>query len=280
MRYTAAGIAAPLLAALAIGGPFASAGRAAPASVQCATASPPAACALLDDLAAQLGPVAPLLGDPLAVLTSSAQGFAARSDQPAGVPSAEVVQVSAALRDQLAALPQPVEALVGATVLGGLTDTLDALVAQLGAPATGEQGSGTTSPTPANVAPTAPSSSSGSRTSASSSGGSVSTGSSSSSSPSSTSSASVPDVPVGDPLTLAPLALPDFGFDPAFTPAAVDVAAPTPAAAEAAAYEEMMDALPDQGHGPELAVVVVLSLLLLAGAGVAQVQANRHQIPD
>ena len=68
---------------------------------------------------------------------------------------------------------------------------------------------------------------------------------------------------------------------PAFTPASVDVAvAPTPAAAEAAAYDEMMDALPDQGHGPELAVVVVLSLLLLAGAGVAQVQANRHQIPD
>ena len=102
MRRTTAGIAVSLLAALAIGGPL-GVERATPLPPRCSArpATPPAACALLDDLAGQLGPIAPLLGAPLAPLTGSAQGLAARSDQPAGVPTAEVVEVSEALLEQL-----------------------------------------------------------------------------------------------------------------------------------------------------------------------------------
>ena len=90
-----------------------------------------------------------------------------------------------------------------------------------------------------------------------------------------TSSAAVPDVPVGDPLSLGPLALPDFGFDRSFEPA---FSAPSAEAAEEAAFAEAIDELSGQSRTTELAVVAVLSLLLLAGAGVAQIQAKRHEI--
>jgi hypothetical protein len=275
MRRTAAATAASLFAALAIGGPLAGTGAGASTTLSCAVASPPAACAHLDDLAAQLKPIAPILGTDLASLVTPAQGFAARSDAPGGVPTAEVVQVSSGLLDGLAALPDPVEALLGAVVLDELTGTLEALVHELSAPVTGEQQpAGASKPTPAKTAPAA-SSSAGPRSSDTSSfGGSAST----SGSGGTTSSAAVPDVPVGDPLLLAPLALPDFGFSPTFEP--VEVADLAPAVDEAeVALAEAADALSDQGSGAELAVVVVLSLLLIAGAGVAHLQAQRHTIP-
>ena len=65
MRRTTAGTAATLFAALAIGGPLASAATAATPTLRCAVSAPPAACGLLDDLAEQLGPVAPILGTDL-----------------------------------------------------------------------------------------------------------------------------------------------------------------------------------------------------------------------
>ncbi len=274
MRRTAAGIAVSLLAALAIGGPLAGTGGAAATTLRCgAGTTTPEACSLLDDLAAQLASVSPLLGDGLAPLTSSAQGLAARSDGPDGVPTADVTSVSTALLGQLGQLPRSVQVLLGATKLGDLTSTLEALVAELAAPAAGGQkATGTAKPTPAATSGATPATTRA--TEVSSLGGSASTGRSSAE----TSTAAVPDVPVGDPLTLAPLALPDFGFNESFTP--VEVAEVAPATDVDAALAQAADALPNSGSGAELAVVVVLSLLLMAGAGIAQLQQNRRTIPD
>src|SRR5688572_6199154 len=105
MRRTAAGTAVTLFAALAIGGPLAGAAAAGTATLRCAVSSPPAACALLDDLSAQLGPVAPILGADLASLVGDAQGYATRSDSSAGVPISEVTVGSSALLDALRSLP-------------------------------------------------------------------------------------------------------------------------------------------------------------------------------
>jgi len=270
MRRTAAGFAVTLLAAVAIGGPLASGGHAATDTLRCATATPPSACALLDDLAAQVAPIATVLGAPLASLTGPAQELASRSDQPAGVPTAEVATISEALLGALGTLPGPVQVLVGQAKLTELTATLEALVDELTAPAGGQQAAETSQPTPATA--TTPAASSASpRTSDATSFGGVASTSGSSSSPS---SAGVPDVPVGDPLTLAPLALPDFGFSQTMEPVAA------PANEAELALAEAVDALPDQGRGAELAVVVVLSLLLIGAAGIAQLQQDRHTIPD
>jgi hypothetical protein len=287
MRRTAAGIATLLLAAVAISGPLASVGQAGPATLKCGAGSPPAACALLDKLSAQLKPTAPLLGVGLADLTGPAQGFAARSDQPAGVPVAEVLTVATSLSKALGVLPGGVEALVGQTKLDGLNTTLTQLIGELSAPVApvtgGQQSAGTSKPTPAKVSPSTPSSSSTSsapRTSSSSTlGGSASTPSSSAA----PSSATVPNVPVGDPLSLAPLGMPDFGFSQTFQPVTeplVTPAALTPAAVQDAALADAVGSLPHHNRRTELAVVVVLSLLLIAGAGIAQLQQNRHVIPD
>lgn len=281
MRRTAAGLATALLAALALCGPLAGTGQAGPAALRCATPAPPEACALLDDLAAQLAPVSSLLGPALAPLTGPAAGFAARSDQPAGVPTGEVTLVSKGLLQQLALVPDPVEALVGPTQLGALTNTLEALVAELAAPVAGggqQSAAGSSTPTPARAS--APAASSGSRSGSTSIGGSSvapvapSTGSS-------TSGAKVPEVPVGSPLALGPLAMPEFTFDPSAEPIGIDevAAAAAPTTAEDA-QRALAESLPGKGPGAELAVVVGFSLLLLAGAGIAQVQANRHVIPD
>ena len=283
MRRIAAGIATVLLAAVAISGPLASTGQAGPAALQCATGTPPAACALLDQLAAQLQPVASLLGVPLADLTGPALGFAARSDQPAGVPVAEVLTVSESLNQALSVLPDSVGVLLGQARLDGLSSTLTGLVAALSAPApSGQESAGTSEPTPAKVSPATSYSSSTSapRTSSSSSlGGSASAPASSSS----TSSAAVPNVPVGDPLTLAPLGMPEFGFSQTFEPLTeplVTDASLSPESIEEAALAESIASLPKHDGRTELGVVVVLSLILIAGAGLAQVQQNRHVIPD
>jgi hypothetical protein len=273
MRRTIAGTAAVLLTSLVIWGPLASPGGAAPSTLQCAGSSAPA-CALLDQFSAQLGPIAPLLGS-AAPLTSQAQDLAARSDTAAGVPTAQVVDVSDALLAQLGALPAPVQTLVGATRLGDVTHTLQALVAALTAPVAPTQqsssGSGGATPartsTPAAVAPFG-----GARAAeASAAPAPAATGGA-------TSSDKVPAVPVGDPLTLAPLALPEFGFDPSFAPA-VTVDTDTAQTAHEARLAAVEDSLGGDSRA-ELVVVAGLSVVLLAAAGVAQLEAKRHQIPD
>jgi hypothetical protein len=272
MRRTIAGTAAVLLTSLVSWGPLASPGGAAPSTLQCAGSSAPA-CALLDELSAQLAPIAPLLGS-AAPVASQAQDLAARSDTAAGVPTAQVVDVSDALLAQLGALPAPVQTLVGATRLGDVTHTLQSLVAALTAPVSPTQqsssGSGATparTSSPAAVAPFG-----GARAAeASAAPAPAATGGA-------TSSDKVPAVPVGDPLTLAPLALPEFGFDPSFAPA---VTADTDTAQTA--HEAELAAVADSLGGDnraELVVVVGLSVVLLAAAGVAQLEAKRHQIPD
>jgi hypothetical protein len=274
MRRTTAATAA-VFAALAIGGPFVGAAAAGSATLHCAVASPPAACEHLEDLAHQLDPVAPIVGGELAELVTQAQGFAARSDQPAGVPIAEVVQVSTALSDQLGSLPSSIEALLGVARLGDLTGTLDALAAELMAPVfPSPSGAGTSAPTPAETAPSTSSSSAVRSSDTSSFGASAAT----SSSGGSASSDAVPEVPVGDPLLLAPLALPDFGFDQGFAPAVE--ASIDDAAVDPEVLGDAVDAMSGDARGAELAVVVVLSLLLIAGAGVAHLQAQRHTIPS
>lgn len=275
MRRTTAATAT-LFAALAIAGPFTGSAAAGTATLHCAVASPPAACEHLEDLAGQLAPISGILGPDLAHLVTPAQGFAARSDQAAGVPIAEVVQVSTALDDQLGDLPRSVESLLGAALLGDLTGTLDALVAELTAPVTGSpSGAGTSKPTPAKTAPSTSSASSARSSDTSSFGAS---GATSGSSGQSASSDAIPEVPVGDPLLLAPLALPDFGFDQSFAPAVE--ASIEGSAVESEVLADAVEAMSGDGRGAELAVVVVLSLLLIAGAGVAHLQAQRHTIPS
>ena len=283
MRRTVAGIAVILLSAVALTGPLASAGQAGPATLQCATGTPPPACALLDKLAAQLKPVATILA-PLSDAVGTAQGLAARSDSPGGVPVADVVSASKALSQQLSVLPNSVEALLGEARLDGLTTTLTKLIAEASAPVGSEQQAAQTSqPTPAQTPTTYKSSSSSSApraTSAPTLGGSSSAASSSSS----PSSASVPDVPVGDPLSLAPLGMPDFGFSQTFEPVTEPLAADVALSAdtfEEVAMADAIDSLPNRSHRIELVVVAVLSLLLVAGAGIAQFQQSRqHVIPD
>jgi hypothetical protein len=73
--------------------------------------------------------------------------------------------------------------------------------------------------------------------------------------------------------------MPDFAFTEGATATeSADLAAPLDEAELALA--EAADALPGDGRGAELGVVVVLSLLLIAGAGVAHLQAQRHTIPE
>jgi hypothetical protein len=270
-RRLIAGTAVSLLAVLAIGGPMASAGRAGPSTLQCGAASPPPACALLDQLATQLGPIAPLLGAVLAPVTGEAQGLAGLSDQPAGVPTAQVLGVAQTLSDQLGALPEPLRTLVGTAQLAQVTDTLDALIATLTAPVAPQESASGSTATPAKTAPASSAAPvGGTRSSgATSFGGAPAAGGA-------PSSATVPDVPVGDPLALAPLALPDFGFDPAFSPSeGIDLVVPSVETTRAAVAEQLGG---NDGPGAELAVVAALSILLLAGAGIAQLQANRNQI--
>jgi hypothetical protein len=278
MRRTAAALAVTLAASVALGGPLAMTSQAeSTPTLHCATAAPPPACALLDDLAAALEPASPILGPALAPLTVPAAGFAARSDQSAGVPVAEVLTTAQALLAALDALPAPVAGLLGPAGLDSLTTPLEGLVAELTAPVSGgQQSAGTSKATPAktSAAPAAPRSTSA-RTSTTST-----SGSSKPSAPAPTSSAKVPDVPVGDPLILAPLAMPDFEVA---NPALPVPAAPAPASAEVAqvaAEQAALDALGDSAAGAELAVVVALSILLLVGAGLAKVHQDRHVIPE
>lgn len=276
MRRTAAALATLALAAGLLTGPLASSGSARSSVIQCAGAPAAPACALLDDLVAQLGPLQPVLdmaGPLMAELTPSLQGLAARADQPSGVPAAEVATQAQALLDQLDALPAPMRDLLAVAALDGLVTTLEDLVAELTAPLAGDQGGAETSPpTPAPRSTTAP-------TSATSSGAPTLGGSFAPSAPAASSSPALPAVPLGDPLSLAPLALPTFESERTFGRAPFEPAAP------AAPPEVRLDAaaaarLPDGSSGADIVVVIVLSVLLLGAAAIVQAHQNRRTIPD
>ena len=285
MRRTAAAMATLTIAAVALTGPLAPLGQAAPGpTIQCAGSATPE-CVLLDQLAGQLAPLAPVfaLGGPVVVqLTTATQGLAGRADQPGGVPTAVVAAQAQALLDGLAVLPAPVRSLLAAAQLDGLTATLRALIAEAtAAPAAtvAPQAAASTQPTPAAVAP-GPAPASRSSAGMPSLGGSLSaTGSGDATR--STSSPTSPGVPAGDPFTFAPLALPDFGFSPTIGLApAADFASPAAASGAADGVQLAAAGLPNAGDGPEVVVVAVMSILLLGAAFATQAHQNRHTIPD
>jgi hypothetical protein len=78
--------------------------------------------------------------------------------------------------------------------------------------------------------------------------------------------------------------MPDFGFSQTFQPVTeplVTDASLSPEAVHDAALADAVASLPHHNGRTELGVVVVLSLLLIAGAGIAQLQQSRqHVIPD
>ncbi len=284
MRRSAAALAATVLATLAVAGPLAATSHSAPATIQCGAGATSPECVLLDDLAAQLQPLAPVLslaGPTLSQLLPGVIGLAGQSDTAAGVPTADVAAQVDALLTQLGVLPEPVRDLLAAAQLDGLTTTLEALLAEVTAPVVGTKPAQTSKPTPAKTAKPAPASGPATATGsgAPTLGGSLSAPDGSGSP---TVSPSIPDVPMGDSLTLGPLALPDFGFSSTIgADEGDDELAAAPTEADAVPLElEQAAALPGDGNGTQVGVVVVLSLLLCGGAFAAQVRENRHTIPD
>jgi len=293
MRRTAAALATLTLVAVALAGPMVTFGSAAPAPIRCSGTSPSSECALLDQLAAQLGPMAPVLalgGPAVTEAATAVQTLASRADQPGGVPTAVVADEAQALLDQLAILPNPVRSLLTASKLDGLIATLETLIADVtavsetaAAPLTGA------TPAPAAAAPApapAPSAAAaGPAPTALPSFGESLSAAGTGEVTRTTSSPAIPDVPVGDPLTLAPLALPEFGFNPTIGLGPAADAASSLAASGAVdeaqlAVDEALGNLPSNGNGPEIAVVVVMSILLLGAAIASQAHQNRHTIPD
>lgn len=283
MRRAAAALATALLTTLALAGPLAAPVRSAPApAITCGADATSPECVLLDQVAAQLAPLQPILalaGPVMAELAPGVAGLAALADQAGGVPRAEVAEQVEGLLDQLDVLPAPVRQLLSAAKLDGLTTTLEALLAEvtkpLVAPTTGEASGPATPATTDRSAPPAPAAAtaSGPPTLGGSLGGPGGVGST-------TSSSAIPDVPVGDSLTFAPLALPNFGFSDTV---GLEEEASAPVEAERApvSLEEAAAAsLPDGGSGTQVGVVIVVSLLLIGGAFAAQAQQNRHTIPD
>lgn len=285
MRRPAAAVVATILASLALAGPMALLGHAASSSsLQCAGGATSPACPLLDQLAAQLAPVQPVLalaGPVTAQLAPAVGGLAARADQPGGVPSVEAAGQAQALLDQLAVLPTPVRDLLAVAQLDGLVATLEALVSELAAPVTGEPSAAEAgSPTPAATGGSTTGAAGPASPTSPTSRGSLS-GADRGSAAAGTSSPAIPDVPVGDSLTFAPLALPDFGFSPTvgLDPVAPEaVIADVHHAVEAAALDPFR-----AGEGTNVGLVLAVSLLLLGAAWAAQAhQARqaRHTIPD
>ncbi|MGK2949322.1 MAG: hypothetical protein ACSLFP_12150, partial [Acidimicrobiales bacterium] len=95
---------------------------------------------------------------------------------------------------------------------------------------------------------------------------------------------SIPDVPVGSTLYLGSLAVPEFdlaGSDAVDLPAQQTGAVIADEVVEQAqlASDAVDEALPDGGGGA-LAAVAAMSVLLVAGAGAAQLRQRRHVIAD
>jgi hypothetical protein len=286
MRRSAAALAAAVLTTLVLSGPLAASVQSAPApTITCGAGATSTECKLLDQLAAQLAPLQPVLvlaGPAMAQVIPGAAGLAALSDQAGGVPVAQVTTQVQALLDQLDVLPAPVRNLLSAAKLDGLITTLESLLAEVTAPIAGAEAEQGAKPTPAKTggstapapAPRSTATSSGAPTL----GGSLSAPESSLGA-STAESPAIPDVPVGDSLTFAPLALPSFGFDTEFV-APEETAAPVAEDAPLQLEQAAADALPDGGAGTQVGVVVVLSLLLIGGAFAAQAHQNRHVIPE
>jgi len=284
MRRSAAALAAAVLTTLVLSGPMAASVQSAPApAITCGAAATSTECQLLDQLAAQLAPLQPILvlaGPAMAQVIPGVTGLAALSDQAGGVPVAQVTTQVQALLDQLDVLPAPVRGLLSAAKLDGLITTLEALLAEVTAPIAGVEAEQGAKPTPAKTGGSAPAPaprSSATSTGAPTLGGSLSAPSSGLGA-STADSPAIPDVPVGDSLTFAPLALPSFGFDTEFV--APEAAAPAAEDAPLLLEQAAADALPDGGAGTQVGVVVVLSLLLIGGAFAAQAHQNRHVIPE
>jgi hypothetical protein len=286
MRRAAAALATAVLVAVVLTGPMASLGHAEPSpSITCPGAAASPECQLLDQLAAQLAPLQPVLalaGPVTAQLAPALQGLAGRADQPGGVPASLASNQAQALLDQLSVLPAPVRDLLSAPQLGGVLTTLEDLVAELAEPVVGGPSAADAStPTPAATGGSTSGPSGPSSSDMPPLGGSVSASAGAGATPA-TSSSAMPDVPVGDSLTFAPLALPDFGFSPTV---GLESSAPSPElvdevqhAVNAAAID-----LANPSHGVNVGVVLAASLLLLGAAFATQAhQARqaRHTIPD
>ncbi len=292
MRRPATALAAVAFAAVTFTGPLATTASAGPAPIRCEGSAPSPECALLDDLAAQLGPLAPVLsfgGPVVGQLAAAVQGFAVQADGADGVPTAVVADQAQALLDQLAVLPQPVRGLLAAAQLDGLAVALEALVAE----ATSVAETVTSPPRSAAPAPPSPAGQSGPPPAAPvfgatalgslpSLGGSLSEAGVGDAARTTVSPA-IPDVPIGDPLTLAPLALPEFRPSSALAPEPVAELGSSAAAAGGAVDAVQLAAeegLPRGNSSPEVVVVVLMTVLLLGAAYAAQARQNRHTIPD
>lgn len=251
-------LAGALLGTAVVLGPFAGTGHgAAPTVVRCPSPESAEVCDLLDEAAALLGPLQTVLapaGADLGVVNLPT--LAAR---PEGVAASVVLDQVTSVRDQLGDLPEPLRSTPGvvqlAEVLDDLVGTLTAPADDQVAPASPERPT-PASPTPGPAGPTT------------SFGG---TASSSGTTATPVDSPAIPDVPVGDSLTLAPLALPDFGFDQDFEipAAATELAAAAPVVDEAElAFQAAADRLQEGSSGPEV-LVTVAAVVLLLGTAVA-----------
>ena len=258
------------LMSLALVGPLASRAEAAPVEVvRCPSASSAVVCELLDQAVASLAPLQTVVAPAGADLgLVSLPGLAAR---PEGVPAEVVLAQTTSLREQLAALPAPVR---GTPALEELARTLDALAAALVEPVAGPVSPA--SPTHPTSAP-APSAPRSAPAAGSSFGGAAS--SSEASAP--VDRPAVPGVPTGDSLTLAPLALPDFGFDQGFTaaPDALDAPAPSVRPAELA-LPTAADQLPEGSSATEVVATIAAVVLLVVAAVAVDLRKRTRTIPS
>lgn len=261
-------LAGALLGTAAVVGPLATAAHGAgPAAVRCPSSVRAEVCDLLDQAAAQIQPLQVVLapaGADLGIV--SLPSLAAR---PEGVPTAVVLSRVTSVRDQIADLPAPLQSTPG---LVQLVDSLDALVGALTAPV----GDEVAPASPERPTPAAPTPAPASRSTAY---GGTETSAASPSAP--VDSPAIPDVPVGDSLTLAPLSLPDFGFDQGFDEPAPAVASATPATGAGTAelaYQTAADRLQQGSTGPEV-LVTVAAVVLLLGAAVALDARKRAPVP-
>lgn len=274
MRRPLTAIATAAVTAALLVGPLASTGRAADATVRCSGSTPSAACPALQQAAASLAPLQPVLalaGPKLSSLMNGFQAMAAQASQPGGVSSTALKGQTQGLLGGLASLPKSVRDLLSPAKLDGLTGSLQALLAQLAAPTTDQSAAdaGTPTPTPAAIAasgssPWQPVSSPSRPATADQSGAAGAAG-----------GPAIPPVPVGDRLVLGPLALPDFGFSQT-----VGSESAGPVAVDSERRVSVDRALSSGDSGSALALAALASLVLLATFGVARTRERAHVLTD
>ena len=265
-------LAGALLSTVAVVGPLAAAGHGAgPGVVRCADPAEAAVCELLDRAAEQLEPLQAVLAPAGADL--GLVGLPALAARPEGVPTPEVLVQATSLRSQISSLPEPVR---GAPGVVDLAQSLDDLIAALAAPAGPIVAPASPSrPVPApRPAPDAPQAARPPSTF----GGTATSSSTPSSAP--VDRPAIPDVPVGDSLTFAPLALPDFGFDQGFEAAPSELTSGVVDATTELAVPAAADHLPKGSRGPEVLVTVAAVVLLLAAAVALDARKRPPVLPD